>query len=163
MDQSHSRRPFGWRNLGAMTALFPFLCGGCGSSDAGDACMLGDADGVVGGAVTFELTVDDTGFSPTILTAQNSADVTLTLHNIGSKPHGFVIDCLPTPNVNGCPATSCFSSSASIAATAPGASAMSTFVVPRPEGIYYYHSNAAGDTPGPCMAGAIGCGQFIVK
>jgi hypothetical protein len=37
------------------------------------------------------------------------------------------------------------------------------FVVPNPEGIYYYHSSLAGDAPPMCSAGASGCGQFIVK
>jgi hypothetical protein len=140
------------------------LAAGCGDpNDDDDPCAPDDADGVIGGAVTFELAVDDEGFSPMILTAQNAAKVTLTLRNDGTTPHSFVIDCIPTPNMNGCPTTSCFPAESSIPPVMPGASAMAVFEVPRVEGIHYFHSDVAGDTPGPCMAGAAGCGQFIVK
>ncbi|MET0591918.1 MAG: hypothetical protein ABW133_04415, partial [Polyangiaceae bacterium] len=81
----------------------------CGDPDDDDeACGFDDADGVIGGNVAFSLTVDDEGFTPAILTAQNAAKVTLTLNNAGNKAHSFVIDCLPTPNDRGCPTTSCF-------------------------------------------------------
>jgi hypothetical protein len=146
-----------------MPAAFSLICGACGSSAADDVCKLDDADGVVGGDVTFDLTVDDSGFSPSILAAQNDAHVTLILHNIGTKSHSFVIDCLATPNMNGCPTTSCFESSASVPPVAAGASAMAEFDVPKPEGIYYFHSDVDGDTPASCTAGATGCAQFIVK
>jgi hypothetical protein len=134
-------------------------CGGQG----GDTCRPDDADGVIGGRVTFDLTVDDTGFSPSILPAQNQTVVTLTLHNVGTKPHGFVIDCMPTPNDDGCPAESCFPAQAALGSVEPGASATTEFVTPNPEGIYYYHSDLPGDAETPCRAGARGCGQFQVK
>jgi hypothetical protein len=70
---------------------------------------------------------------------------------------------MPTPNINGCPSTSCFDASASIEPIAPGESATTMFEVPRPEGIHYFHSDVAGDVIEPCSAGALGCGQFIVK
>src|SRR5215510_12158874 len=73
----------------------------CGSQDK-DTCQPDDADGVVGGSVSFDVTVDDAGFSPPILPAQNMTKVTLTLHNTGTKAHDFVIDCMPTPNDIGC-------------------------------------------------------------
>jgi hypothetical protein len=160
-------RGFSWRRVAA--AIFFSMVGAasCGSSSANenssDACGPDDADGVNGGNAVFDLTVDDTGFSPAILAAQNLAQVTLTLHNGGTRSHDFVVDCMPTPNDNGCPVTSCLPPAASIGEIAPGASASTTFVLPNPEGIYYYHSSLAGDTSGPCMAGANGCGQFIVK
>jgi hypothetical protein len=134
----------------------------CGSQDK-DVCRSDDADGVVGGSVTFDLTVDDTGFSPAILPAQNLTQVRLELHNAGAKPHDFVVDCMPTPNVDGCPTTSCFPPSATVPALDPGASATTTFTTPNPEGIYYYHSDIEGDAETPCSAGARGCGQFQVK
>ena len=140
------------------------VAAGCGDPDDNDdPCAPDDADGVIGGVVTFDLTFDDKGFSQMILTAQNSAKVTLTLRNDGTTPHSFVIDCIPTPNMNGCPTTSCFPAESSIPPVMPGASAPAIFEVPRVEGIHYFHSDVAGDTPGPCMAGAAGCGQFIVK
>ena len=140
------------------------LAAGCGDpDDDDDPCAPDDADGVIGGATTFDLTFDGNGFSQMILTAQNSARVTLTLRNDGTTPHSFVIDCIPTPNTNGCPTTSCFPAESSIPPVMSRASATAIFEVPRAEGIYYFHSDVAGDTPGPCMAGAAGCGQFIVK
>lgn len=148
----------------AAIALLTLIVAACGDPvDADDPCAPDDADGVIGGNVTFELRVDETGFSPAILAAQNKAKVTLTLHNDGTRTHSFVIDCMPTPNMNGCPPTSCFGQGASIGAVEPGRSATTTFEVPRPEGIHYFHSDVAGDTPAPCTAGAQGCGQFIVK
>jgi hypothetical protein len=145
-------------------SLLGLAVGSCGSG-AGkeDTCQPDDADGIMGGSVSFDLTVDDMGFTPAILPAQNATNVTLTLHNIGAMPHDFVIDCLATPNDDGCPMTSCFPPSASIPAVAPGATATSTFVTPTPEGIYYYHSDLPGDAATPCTAGARGCGQFQVK
>lgn len=136
----------------------------CGSpADDQDKCLPDDADGIVGGDAVFELTVDDAGFAPAILAAQNRTNVSLTLHNAGTRAHDFVIDCMPTPNDLGCPATSCFPPEAAISSVAPGASGSTTFVVPNPEGIYYYHSSLSGDAPPACSAGASGCGQFIIK
>lgn len=136
----------------------------CGDPDDDDeACGFDDADGVIGGNVALELTANDDGFAPGILTAQNAAKVTLTLRNAGRKPHSFVVDCLPTPNDRGCPMTSCFPQESSISVVAPGDSAMSVFEVPKVEGIYYFHSDVAGDTDEACKEGSRGCGQFIVK
>ena len=144
--------------------MLAVLVAGCGDPvDADDPCLPDDADGIIGGNVALELRVDETGFSPAILAAQNTAKVTLTLHNEGAKPHSFVIDCMPTPNMNGCPTMSCFGQGASMAAVEPGQSGTTTFEVPRPEGIHYFHSDVTGDAPEPCTAGAKGCGQFIVK
>ncbi len=147
---------------GACLALLFVGTNACGSATKGT-CQPDDADGVVGGSVTFDLTVDDVGFSPAILPAQNMTNVTLTLYNMGTKPHDFVIDCLATPNDNGCPTTSCFPPAASIPTVAPGASATTMFVTPNPEGLYYFHSDLQGDAVMPCAAGAQGCGQFQVK
>jgi hypothetical protein len=137
---------------------------GCGDSDdGGGLCTPDDADGVIGGDVAFDVTVDDERYSPSILTAQNRAKIALTLHNAGTTPHGFVIDCLDTPNDDGCPLKSCFADSSKIAAIAPGETASATFEVPLVEGIYFYHSDVMGDSPSPCYGGADGCGQFVVK
>jgi hypothetical protein len=147
----------------SVAVLFPVLAiASCGSPNR-NVCQPDDADGVVGGSVTFEVTVDDLGFSPSILPAQNLTNVTLNLRNAGTRPHDFVVDCMPTPNDDGCPTSSCFPPSASIAAVEPGASAATTFITPNPEGIYYFHSDIPGDAETPCAAGARGCGQFQVK
>jgi hypothetical protein len=151
-----------WSLLGCLATVASISA--CGDPDDDDqACGFDDADGVIGGDVALELTANDDGFSPAILTAQNAAKVTLTLRNAGRKPHSFVVDCLATPNDRGCPMTSCFPEASSISQVAPGASAMSTFEVPKVEGIYYFHSDVAGDTDEACKAGLRGCGQFIVK
>jgi hypothetical protein len=144
-----------------------FVVAGCGGNDSDgsgdDKCAPDDADGLTGGDAAFELDVFDDRFDPMILTAQDRTKITLTLHNMGTKPHDFVTDCVPTPNQDGCPMTSCFPMSAKIAPLGPGESAKATFVVPIVEGIYYYHSDVAGDVSGACAAGVSGCGQFIVK
>jgi hypothetical protein len=128
--------------------------GGCAS----------DQDGVSGGQVTFVLAVDDTTFSPTILKAQNLAQVTLTLKNTGTRPHDLVVDCIATPNDNGCPTTSCFPDAGRIPAVPPDASATTTFVTPNPEGIYAFRSDLGTDSHVASDGGVTGlAGQFIVQ
>jgi hypothetical protein len=122
--------------------------------DAAGACVPGDADGILGTRKTFEVMVDDAVFAPTILKAQNLTDVTLTLTNEGAAPHDFVIDCLPTPNEDGCPTESCFPKAAATAPVGPGESSTVRFLVPRVEGIYTFRSSVAGDAQK---------GQFIVQ
>jgi hypothetical protein len=115
---------------------------------------VSDSDGIVGGSYTFDLTVDDDAFAPIILEAENLANITLTVTNTGTKPHGFALDCLPTPNDNGCPVTSCFPDAAAVRLLAPDASVVTTFITPNPEGIYTFRSPVAGDTQ---------VGQFVVQ
>ncbi len=122
----------------------PVLTGsGCGSQAGlgGD-----DQDGIMGGGVTFLLTVSDSSFTPTILAAQNLATVTLTLTNKGRTPHGFRLDCMGAV---------CFPDTAKIEPIAPDATATVVFQTPRAEGIYAMTSNGSGDGVPP--------GQFIVK
>jgi hypothetical protein len=121
-----------------------------------------------GGTYTFDLNVDDTGFHPLVLSAENDATVTLTITNTGTRPHDFVLECLPTPNGSGCPAQSCFSAEASVPSVAPiepGKSVTVTFVTPNVEGIYTFRSDLPGDSPNDVMtdAGEMGfSGQFVV-
>jgi hypothetical protein len=109
----------------------------------------------VGGSGTLLVTVSDTAFtagSPDAgsmepnLTVQNATHVTLTLTNVGTRPHDFVVHCLATPNSLGCPTKSCFPAAADIAAVAPGQSKTVTFTVPFPEGTYDFVSDLPGDT-----------------
>jgi hypothetical protein len=150
--------------------------GGCSAAAQGDgganddkgdgatSCKPDDSDGLVGGCYVFELTVDDTGFSPIILKAQNRAEVTLTVTNAGSKAHGFAVDCLPTPNGVGCPPQSCFSPAASVDSIAPGDHATMTFATPSPEGIYNFRSGVADDARVEPDGGLTGLwGQFVVQ
>jgi hypothetical protein len=128
--------------------------GATGSADGGG--CFSDADGINGGTYTFDLTVDDTGFSKTILATQNDAQVTITLRNTGTKPHGFVVGCTSVASAYpdlpaGCPATACFPAGASIAPLAPGASATITFDTPTPDDLIYpFRSSepADGAVPG---------------
>jgi len=143
-----------WALMAALLA--PALFGCTSSFETDTACTPDDADGIISEPARLVVTVTDTEFSPRILAAQNSSDVTLTLDNQGTTPHGFVIDCLPTPNRDGCPTESCFSSQAQIEPLAPGESTRITFVTPLVEGIYGFHSGGSEDTdPEP--------GQFIVQ
>jgi hypothetical protein len=161
---------------GAMPPLGAFSLTGCGGSSSGQTgCAPTDSDGVIGGSQTFDLTVNDTafsaGFAPDggallapVLKAQNLASITLTLFNVGSMPHDFTVQCLPTPNSNGCPQTSCFPAGSSIPAVAPGSNATTTFVTPRTEGIYTFLSDLPGDTQPASDGGLSGLvGQFIVQ
>lgn len=134
-------------------AVATWACNDPAVGGDGGACSS-DQDGIIGGAVTLDLTVTDDAFAPIILKAQNRASVTLTLTNQGSRPHDLVFDCLPTPNANGCPTTSCFPDAAAIGPLPPDASATATFVTPNPEGIYTFRSDQAGDTQS---------GQFVVQ
>ncbi len=119
-----------------------------------DACTPDDLDGVIGGDVSFEVTLDDDAFSPRILTAQNRAFVTLTLTNASSEARGFYVECLQTPNDDGCPSESCFPDEARIDPIEPGESATTEFEVPIVEGAYTIVS-----APGETEPSA----QFIVK
>ena len=123
-------------------------------ADGEDECSLDDADGIIGGSYTFEVTVDDAAFAPLVLKAQNDSAVTLRLTNTGSTPHDLTFDCLPTPNDNGCPLESCFPDEANVPVVLPGESASVTFDTPLPEGIYDFRSSQDGDTQ---------TGQFIVQ
>jgi hypothetical protein len=119
-----------------------------------DACALEDQDGIIGGQDVFVLRVDDDGFDPIILTTQNDSDVTLTLENNGTAPAGFRVDCLPTPNDDGCAQQSCFPSEHAIDPIEPGGSATVNFEVPEVEGSYVYRALPGDDAR---------TGQFIVQ
>jgi hypothetical protein len=103
-------------------------CGANPSSDDDEAgsgagpCAPSDSDGIVGGCSVFDVTVNDPGFSPFILKAENLGQVTLTLKNTGTKPHDFAVGCVPIA-LAGCPPLQCFPAAAGIAPLAPGDSA----------------------------------------
>ena len=120
-----------------------------GSVDGGG--CFPDGDGTSGGYDTVALTVDDTGFSKTILASQNDAQATVKITNMGTRPHGFEVGCtsvLPAYPMlpKGCPASACFPANAAIAPLAPGASTTITFDTPTPDGLIYpFRSNVAAD------------------
>jgi hypothetical protein len=125
-----------------------------GTGDDGDSCYP-DNDGMTDvPPYTIDLTVDDTGFSKAI-TTQNSSQVTLTLMNAGTKPHGFAVGCTSvTPAYPvlpaGCSTTACFPSNAVIAPIAPGASATIVIETPVPDGLIYpFTSNNPDDSAVP--------------
>lgn len=144
------------RSLASVAVVLALGAGAvhCSTSSGGDTCSPGDSDGLNGGDTTFVLTVSDDAFAPIILKAQNLSSVTLTLQNAGTRPHDFVVDCLPTPNDNGCPTTSCFPDASAIGPVPPDGSATTTFVTPNPEGIYTFRSDLPGDTQ---------TGQFVIQ
>ena len=133
------------------------------SSADGGGCFQ-DADGLTGGPYTINLTVDDNGFSKTVLNTQNDATVTFTLTNSGTKPHGFVVDCASVttvyPNLPAqCPSMICFPSNSTIAPIAPGASTTIMFFTPTPDNIIYpFKSSEPSDAAVPGLNG----GQWSV-
>jgi hypothetical protein len=124
-------------------SAFALALAACSNSDKG----VGgdDQNGISGGTASFAVTVNDTAFMPTILTTENLSTVTLTLTNAGTKPHGFMVQCM---------GNACFPDMAKIAPIDANATAMITFMVPFTEGIFTFASGAPGDTQ---------TGQFIVK
>ncbi len=150
------------RNFAAAFVLLRFTAA-CSSDGSSDRCAPGDQDGVIGGTGVVLLTVSDSQFAvggvdsgstQRNITIQNLTEVTLTLTNVGTRPHSFVVACIPTGLPEGCPQSSCFPKEADIPPVDPGKSATATFVVPRVEGAYPFFSDAAGD-------GAL-IGQFVV-
>ncbi len=123
-----------------------------GLSDGGGADCFPNNDGVSSGNYMLDLTVDDTGFSKMLIATQNSAQVTLTLTNNGTKPHGFKVGCTSVTSAYpslpaGCPTTVCFDPSASIAPLAPGASVTISFETPAPDDLIYpFTSNEPDDS-----------------
>ena len=145
----------------------------CSSNKAsGDQCMGGDQDGVSGGSTRVLMSVSDTAFAVGGLDSgsdqrnvavQNLSSVTLTLTNVGTKHHSFVVQCISTVPIAGCPALSCFPLSANVSALPPGQNSTTTFVAPAVEGAYQFISDEPGDT----QVGANGVvtglvGEFVI-
>jgi hypothetical protein len=150
---------FFWSSLGCRGRLLlaaAALSFACSGEKQNDACTPDDADGVINEPATVLLTVTDVEFMPKIVATQNTSDITLRLENEGTRPHGFVVDCLPTPNSDGCPTQSCFPSDARIEPVAPGDQATVMFKTPLVEGIYNFHSDLAEDSE-------LAPGQFIIQ
>jgi len=160
------------------------LAAGCSSSSGGgdnadDSCTPGDNDSVAGGPFTALVNVSDTAYSvggvdsgstsPNVA-FENLDTVTLTLTNVGTRPHDLVAQCIPT----GLPAmcslqTSCFPGNpASLAgyitivpSVEPGASMTVTFAAPLVEGAYSFVSDAPGDSsPDGGISGPMG--EFVL-
>lgn len=136
-----------------LLALTP-ACSSSQDPTAGDACFP-DADGVTGRSYTISLTVDDEGFSKTVISTQNDSTVSFTLTNTGSSPHGFELDCVDVtseyPHLPaGCPSVACFPDAATIPPLEPGESRTVTFVTPPTDNLIYpFASNAPGDASVP--------------
>jgi hypothetical protein len=112
-----------------------------------DAGCYPDNDGINNVVATIDLTVDDTGFSKTVVSTQNDSPVTLTLTNKGTKPHGFELGCQTTTAPAGCATRACFPDDSTIAPLAPGASKTITFQTPTPDGIIYpFRSSEPADS-----------------
>jgi hypothetical protein len=142
------------------------------SSPSSQGCTPNDQDGVVGDKITVLLNVSDTGYAvggvdsgstqPNVA-VQNRSQVTLTLTNVGSKPHSLYIACIPTGLPAGCPAMSCFPDDANIPALAPGERSTVTFATPAVEGAYPFTSHEDGDTLADADGGVTGLvGEFVL-
>jgi hypothetical protein len=149
---NHAGRRFALRAAFAFIGTALFHCSNSSSPGGEGGACFPDGDGINGGAYTFVLTVDDSGFSKLLLASQNDAEVTLTLTNTGSLPHGFQVGCVDVapayPDLPpGCPNRACFPANATIAPLAPGADATITFDTPTPDGLIYpFTSNEPGDS-----------------
>jgi hypothetical protein len=159
----------------------------CSSSSAGVSCSsisddaavtqsasvcYPDNDGINGGSFTIDLVVDDTGFTASdvdagaknIITTQNDAQVTLTLTNKGTTPHGFEVQCTSVcPSYSnlpaGCSPLACFPANSTIAPIAPGASTTITFDTPTPDGLQYpFKSSEPSDSTVP----GLNDGQWVL-
>jgi hypothetical protein len=143
--------------------------GANGGGDGGS--CFPDSDGVNGGFYPIELVVDDTGFYPSggddagmknVIATENDATVTLTLKNMGTKPHGFEVECTSVtpsyPNLPaGCSTMACFPQNSTIAAIAPGTSTTITFFTPTADGLLYpFKSSAPDDSTVPGLNGSQG-------
>jgi hypothetical protein len=104
----------------------------------------------------------DSGSTQPNVTIENAATVTLTLTNVGTRPHDLVVECQPTPNTSGCPMQSCFPPEANIPALEPGRSATRTFVAPTHEGVYPFASDLPADLSSPDGGGAGPVGEFVL-
>jgi hypothetical protein len=165
------------RSLRAVPLLVGLVLVHCSSSSSsgassgdGGACFP-DNDGINGGQYTIDLVVDDTGFYPSggddagmknVIATQNDAQVTLTLKNTGTKPHGFEVECTSAtpayPDLPaGCSSKVCFPSSSTIAPIDPGTSKTITFDTPTPDGLLYpFKSSEASDSTVPGLNGSDG-------
>jgi hypothetical protein len=131
-------------------------CSSRSSSGSGDGgSCFPDGDGISGGYDTFVVMVDDTGFSKNLLNTQNDARVTLTLTNMGTKPHGFTVGCTSVaaayPDLPaGCPTMVCFPSEATMPPLAPAASSTVMFSTPTVDGVIYpFKSTEPSDSSVP--------------
>jgi len=137
-------------------AAFALACSSSGPEKNDQACTPDDADGIISEPAKLLLTVTDSEFAPKILATQNTSEITLELKNNGTRPHSFVVDCLPTPNHDGCPSQSCFPSDAKVEPVEPGEAATIRFETPLVEGIYAFRSDLPEDS-------ALEPGQFIIQ
>lgn len=133
----------------------PIAFAGCSSKTSGNSCSPGDQDGVLGGNNIVLVNVSDTAFAvggvdsgsdERNIAVQNSSTVTLILTNVGTRPHDFVVQCIPAGLPEGCPTQSCFPAAANISRVSPAQSATTTFTTPAVEGAYQFISDVPGDT-----------------
>lgn len=156
-------------HLGICVSL---LATGCSDSQPDRGCTPNDQDGLVGVSQRVLLNVSDTGYavggidsgsSQPNIAVQNSSTVTLTVTNVGTRPHGLRIACLPTHLPAACAQQSCFPESAHISGLAPSEHVTVMFETPLQEGAYPFTSEEPGDTTtngDGTMRGLLG--QFVL-
>ena len=159
------------KTLQILATLGLMWASACSSqSSSSETCSAGDGDGVSGGNNIVLLNVSDTGFavggldsgsSEPNIAVQNSSNVTLTLSNVGTRPHALTVKCIPSGSPAGCPALSCFPGGANIPALDPGQSATVTFKAPPVEGAYPFISDAPDDSATDGGMGTL-VGEFVL-
>ncbi len=174
---SHPRDHLGCGGTLLLVGASLFHCGSASNSSAasalgngGDDACYPDNDGVNNMGQTIDVVVDDTGFYSSdvdagmklVISTQNASPVTLTLTNMGTRPHGFEVACtsvLPAyPDLpSGCSSTACFPSTSTIAPIAAGATATVTFETPVPDNLLYpFKSSEPSDSTVPGLNGSLG-------
>jgi hypothetical protein len=169
----------GWSSL----AFAATNCSSTSGGNSGGSCVPGDNDGINGigeGVHPVLVNVSDTAFAvggvdsgstERNIATQNLDSVTLTLTNVGNKPHDMVIQCIPSGLPAGCPQTSCFPGDAGlpagyvtlVPALEPGQSTTTSFVTPAVEGEYQFISDEPGDTKSDADGGLTGLvGDFVL-
>jgi hypothetical protein len=153
-------------------ALLFLLCGAVDCSTTTDGCAPGDEDGLSGGSYVEIVSVSDTAFTvggvdsgstEQNIAVENLSTVTLTLTNVGTRPHDLFIQCIPTGLPLGCPSTSCFPAEANFGPLLPGQQMTKTFMTPAVEGNYPFLSTEPGDSDGGAEGGVAGPhGVFVL-
>jgi hypothetical protein len=165
-----------WRRGAAAVVWIGLLvgathCQNSNTTSADGGCQLDDQNGTSGGAKVIDITVNDTGFfvggpdsgsTSSNVAFENSSNVTLTLFNVGTKPHDLTVQC-QAPNSDNCEMQWCFPAAANVPAVQPGQSATTTFTAPFNEGVYVFTSDLAGDKQGNEDSGLTGLvGEFVL-
>ena len=165
----------GWRRATAVVVWLGLFAGATHCSNgspttADGGCQLDDQNGTSGGAKVVDIAVSDTGFfvggpdsgsTSSNVAFENSTVVTLTLFNVGTKPHDLTVQC-QAPSADNCQMSWCFMP-ANVPTVQPGQSVETTLTAPFSEGVYVFTSDLPGDTQEQPDGGLTGLvGEFVL-